>query len=119
VSAREALKAQEIWFKGRSVGTSTKSNDYVVSDVVVCKFAFIAAQEVDDIRVIGGLNHGVSAWVVDDEGVAISLKLETQRRSYSLSQIAEAVSQNVTYRVELLVGLNVSRVELDLTEIGS
>jgi uncharacterized alkaline shock family protein YloU len=102
-----------------------------IEDSVVSKIAGIAAQEVDGVRMggggsqaIGGIlssvsggsvgsgsqSRGVSVEVGEVEA-AIDLTL-TVEYGKAIPQIAQAVRQNVINRVENLVGLNVTEVNV-------
>ena len=105
-----------------------------ISDSVVSKIAGIAAQEVDGIRmgsgasqtassllgsITGGSGGGQTAGVsveVGQEEAAIDLTL-TVEYGKSVPQIAEAVRRNVSNRVESLVGLRVTEVNITVQNI--
>ena len=102
-----------------------------ISDSVVSKIAGIAAQEVDGIRMgsgasqaVGGIlgsitggsqTQGVSVEVGQEEA-AIDLTL-TAEYGKSIPQLAEAVRRNVANRVESLVGLRVTEVNITVSNI--
>ena len=104
-----------------------------IEDSVVSKIAGIAAQEVDGVRMgggtsqaIGGLlsrvpggsgsqSRGVSVEVGEVEA-AIDVTL-TVEYGKSIPQIAQAVRQNIINRVENLVGLNVTEVNVAVNDV--
>src|ERR687894_1188918 len=107
-----------------------------IEDSVVSKIAGIAAQEVDGVRMgggtsqaIGGLlsrvpggsggsggqSRGVSVEVGEVEA-AIDVTL-TVAYGISIPQVAEAVRRNIINRVENLVGLNVTEVNISVNDV--
>ena len=107
-----------------------------IEDGVVSKIAGIAAQEVDGVRMgggtsqaIGGLlsrvpgsstggggqSRGVSVEVGEVEA-AIDATL-TVAYGKSIPQVAEAVRQNIINRVENLVGLRVTEVNISVNDV--
>src|SRR3712207_5608717 len=110
----------------------TERGSTSISDSVVSKIAGIAAQEVDGIRMgsgasqaVGGIlgsitggsgsqTQGVSVEVGQEEA-ALDLTL-TAEYGKSIPQLAEAVRRNVTNRVENLVGLRVTEVNITVSE---
>ncbi len=105
-----------------------------IQDSVVSKIAGIAAQEVDGIRMgsgasqtasgvresitgssSGGQTQGVSVEVGQEEA-ALDLTL-TAEYGKSIPQLAEAVRRNVVNRVESLVGLHVTEVNITVSNI--
>src|SRR5215210_8943033 len=106
----------------------TERASTTIADSVVSKIAGIAAQEVDGIRMgsgasqavggilgsitggSGGQTQGVSVEVGQEEA-AIDLTL-TAEYGKSIPQLAEAVRRNVVNRVENLVGLRVTEVNI-------
>lgn len=108
-----------------------------IEDSVVSKIAGIAAQEVDGVRMgggtqqaIGGIlssvtggsvsgggsqSRGVSVEVGEVEA-AIDVTL-TVEYGKSIPQIAQAVRQNIINRVENLVGLNVTEVNVAVNDV--
>jgi uncharacterized alkaline shock family protein YloU len=109
----------------------TERGSTIISDSVVSKIAGIAAQEVEGIRTgsgasqaVGGIlgsitggsqTQGVSVEVGQEE-VALDLTLTTEYGK-SIPQVAEAVRQNVINRVESLVGLRVTEVNITVSTI--
>src|ERR671938_1681323 len=109
----------------------TERGSTSISDSVVSKIAGIAAQEVDGIRMgsgasqaVGGIlgsftggsqTQGVSVEVGQEEA-ALDLTL-TAEYGKSIPQLAEAVRRNVANRVESLVGLRVTEVNIMLSDI--
>jgi uncharacterized alkaline shock family protein YloU len=113
----------------------TERGSTTIQDSVVSKIAGIAAQEVDGIRMGGGTSQAVSGLLgsitggsgsgsqtqgvsveVGQEETAIDLTL-TVEYGKSIPQIAEAVRRNVANRVENLVGLRVTEVNLVVNNI--
>lgn len=107
-----------------------------IEDSVVSKIAGIAAQEVDGVRMgggtsqaIGGLlssvtgsssgssgqSRGVSVEVGEVEA-AVDVTL-TVAYGISIPQVAEAVRRNIINRVENLVGLNVTEVNISVNDV--
>jgi uncharacterized alkaline shock family protein YloU len=107
-----------------------------IEDSVVAKIAGIAAQEVDGVRMgrgstqaIGGILSSVTGGSVgsgsESRGVtvevgeveaAIDLTL-TVEYGKSIPQISEAVRRNAINRVENLVGLNVTEVNIAVSDV--
>jgi uncharacterized alkaline shock family protein YloU len=113
----------------------TERGSTTIQDSVVSKIAGIAAQEVDGIRMGGGTSQAVSGLLgsitggsgsgsqtqgvsveVGQEETAIDLTL-TVEYGKSIPQIAEAVRRNVANRVESLVGLRVTEVNLAVNNV--
>ena len=112
----------------------TERGSTTIQDSVVSKIAGIAAQEVDGIRMGGGTSQAVSGLLgsitggsgggqtqgvsveVGQEETAIDLTC-TVEYGKSIPQIAEAVRRNVANRVENLVGLRVTEVNLAVNNI--
>ncbi len=109
----------------------TERGSTSISDSVVSKIAGIAAQEVDGIRMgsgasqaVGGIlgsitggsqTQGVSVEVGQEEA-ALDLTL-TAEYGKSIPQLAEAVRRNVVNRVESLVGLRVTEVNITVSNV--
>ena len=109
----------------------TERGSTSISDSVVSKIAGIAAQEVDGIRMgsgasqaVGGIlgsitggsqTQGVSVEVGQEEA-ALDLTL-TAEYGKSIPQLAEAVRRNVINRVENLVGLRVTEVNITVSNV--
>ena len=111
----------------------TERGSTSISDSVVSKIAGIAAQEVDGIRMgsgasqaVGGIlgsitggsgsqTQGVSVEVGQEEA-ALDLTL-TAEYGKSVPQLAEAVRRNVVNRVESLVGLRVTEVNITVSNV--
>ena len=109
----------------------TERGSTSISDSVVSKIAGIAAQEVDGIRMgsgasqaVGGIlgsitggsqTQGVSVEVGQEEA-AIDLTL-TAEYGKSIPQLAEAVRRNVINRVESLIGLRVTEVNMTVANV--
>ena len=113
----------------------TERGNTIIQDTVVAKIAGIAAGEVDGIRMgsgasqtasnllgsipgVGGSSsqtQGVSVEVGQEEA-AIDLTL-TAEYGKSVPQLAEAVRRNVINRVENLVGLRVTEVNITVHNV--
>ncbi len=112
----------------------TERGNTTIADSVVSKIAGIAAQEVDGIRMGSGASQtasnllgsitggsggsqtqGVSVEVGQEEA-ALDLTL-TAEYGKSIPQLSEAVRRNVSNRVESLVGLRVTEVNITVQNI--
>jgi len=112
----------------------TERGNTIIQDTVVSKVAGIAAGEVDGIRMGSGASQtasnllgsitggsggsqtqGVSVEVGQEEA-ALDLTL-TAEYGKSIPQLAEAVRRNVTNRVENLVGLRVTEVNITVSNV--
>ncbi|HEV2741777.1 MAG TPA: Asp23/Gls24 family envelope stress response protein [Rubrobacter sp.] len=112
----------------------TERGNTSIADSVVSKIAGIASQEVDGIRMGSGASQtasnllgsitgsgggsqtqGVSVEVGQEEA-ALDLTL-TAEYGKSIPQLAEAVRRNVSNRVESLVGLRVTEVNITVQNI--
>jgi uncharacterized alkaline shock family protein YloU len=105
-----------------------------IEDGVVSKVAGIAAQEVDGVRmggtgsqaiggilssVTGGGSSGQSRGVAVEVGeveAAVDLTM-TVEYGRPIPQVAEAVRRNVINRVENLIGLNVTEVNIEVNDV--
>jgi uncharacterized alkaline shock family protein YloU len=111
----------------------TDRGNTVIQDSVVSKVSGIAAQEVEGIRMGGGGSQAVSGLIgsitggagattqgvsveVGQEEAAIDLTL-TAEYGKSIPQLTEAVRRNVVNRVESLVGLRVTEVNITVSNI--
>jgi uncharacterized alkaline shock family protein YloU len=112
----------------------TERGSTSISDSVVAKIAGIASQEVDGIRMGSGGSQAVSGILgsitggssgsqtqgvsveVGQEEAAIDLTL-TVEYGKSIPQLAEAVRRNVANRVQSLVGLRVTEVNITVSNI--
>ena len=117
--------------QGSSSPLQTERGSTSISDSVVSKIAGIAAQEVDGIRMgsgasqaVGGIlgsitgggqTQGVSVEVGQEEA-AVDLTL-TAEYGKSVPQVAEAVRRNVINRIENLVGLRVTEVNVTVSNV--
>jgi uncharacterized alkaline shock family protein YloU len=120
--------------QGSSSPLQTERGSTSISDSVVSKIAAIAAQEVDGIRMGGGASQAVSGFIgsitgggsspqtqgvsveVGQEEAAVDLTL-TAEYGKSVPQLAEAVRRNVINRVENLVGLRVTEVNITVSNV--
>lgn len=105
-----------------------------IQDSVVSQISGLAAQEVEGIRMGGGVSQRASGLVgsvtggsgglrtqgvfveVGSEEAAVDLTLSVEY-GRSVPQITEAVRRNVVNRVESLVGLRVTEVNVDVADI--
>jgi uncharacterized alkaline shock family protein YloU len=88
-----------------------------ISDGVVSKIAGIAAQEVDGIRMGSGGSQTQDVSVeVGQEEAALDLTL-TAEYGKPVPQLVEAVRRNVINRVESLVGLRVTEVNVTVSNV--
>ena len=112
----------------------TDRGNTVIQDTVVSKVAGIAAQEVEGIRMGGGGSQAVTGLLgsitggsgtsatqgvsveVGQEEAALDLTL-TAEYGKSIPQLTEAVRRNVVNRVESLVGLRVTEVNITVSNI--
>src|SRR5215208_2477408 len=111
----------------------TERGSTTIADSVVSKIAGIAAQEVDGIRMgsgasqaVGGIlgsitggsggsqTQGVSVEVGQEAAVDLTLTAEYGK---PIPQLAEAVRRNVVNRVENLVGLRVTEVNITVSNV--
>ena len=105
-----------------------------ISDAVVAKISGVAAQEIEKVQMGGGaaasvgsflgnvtgssgpsLTRGVSVQVGQEEA-AVDLTLAVEYGT-PIPQTAEAVRRNVINRVENLVGLKVTEVNITVTDV--
>jgi len=112
----------------------TERGNTSIADSVVSKIAGIASQEVDGIRMGSGASQTASSLLgsitgsgggsqtqgvsveVGQEEAALDLTL-TAEYGKSIPQLAEAVRRNVSNRVESLVGLRVTEVNITVQNI--
>jgi uncharacterized alkaline shock family protein YloU len=105
----------------------------VIQDAVVAKIAGIAAQEVEKVQMGGGtaaavgnflgsvtggggsLTTGVSVEVGEEE-TALDLAMAVEYGT-PIPQLAEQVRRNVINRVETLVGLRVTEVNITVNDV--
>jgi uncharacterized alkaline shock family protein YloU len=105
-----------------------------IQDTVVSKIAGIASQEVEGVRMGGGGSQAVSGLLgsitggssgsqtqgvsveVGQEEAALDLTL-TAEYGKSIPQLAEAVRRNVVNRVESLIGLRVTEVNITVSNV--
>jgi uncharacterized alkaline shock family protein YloU len=117
--------------QGSSSPLQTERGSTSISDSVVSKIAGIAAQEVEGIRMGSGATQAVGGFLgsitggsqtqgvsveVGQEEAALDLTLTTEYGK-SIPQLAEAVRQNVINRVESLVGLRVTEVNVTVSNV--
>jgi uncharacterized alkaline shock family protein YloU len=119
--------------KGSGNPLQSERGGTTIQDTVVSKIAGIAAQEVEGIRMGGGASQAASGLIgsitgnaggqsrgvnveVGQEEAAIDLTL-TAEYGKSIPQLSEAVRRNVINRVENLVGLRVTEVNIEVGNI--
>jgi uncharacterized alkaline shock family protein YloU len=114
----------------------TDKGNTVIQDGVVTKIAGIAAAEVDGIRMgggasqtmgnlIGSITGGSGGSGSQSAGVSVEVGQEeaaldltcTAEYGKSIPQLSEAVRRNVVNRVESLVGLRVTEVNITVSDI--
>jgi uncharacterized alkaline shock family protein YloU len=107
-----------------------------IEDNVVAKIAGIAAQEVEGVRMGGGTTQAIGGILSSVTGAGaggggqsrgVSVEVGTVEAAIDLTmtveygkpvpQIAEAVRRNVINRVENLVGLNVTEVNISVNDV--
>ena len=113
----------------------TERGNTSIQDSVVAKIAGIAAQEVDGIRMGGGASQAASGIMssitggsggggqtrgvtveVGEQEAAVDLTMTTEYGK-SIPQLSEAVRRNVVNRIENLVGLSVTEVNITVSNI--
>jgi uncharacterized alkaline shock family protein YloU len=120
---------------GGSSPLQTDRGNTIIQDSVVSKIAGIAAQEVDGIRMGSGASQtasnllgsipGVGGGSSQTQGVSVEVGQEeaavdltvTAAYGKSIPQLSEAVRRNVVNRVESLVGLRVTEVNIAVNNI--
>jgi uncharacterized alkaline shock family protein YloU len=141
VSRRKAETGKETTYERIAQTTAsatpplrTERGNTTISAAVVSQVAGIAAQEVEKVQMGGGaaaavggflqsvsgggsasLTRGVSVEVGEEEA-AIDLTMAVEY-GVSIPQISEAVRRNVMNRVESLVGLRVSEVNITVNDV--
>ena len=127
--------------KGQQKGQKSQSplqtdrGNTSIQESVVAKIAGIAAQEVDGIRMGGGASQAAGGLIgsltgggggggqtrgvaveVGEEEAAVDLSMTTEYGK-SIPQLSEAVRRNVVNRIENLVGLSVTEVNITVSNI--
>jgi uncharacterized alkaline shock family protein YloU len=134
VKERESMNEQRTRQQQQESPLQTERGGTRIEDSVVSKVAGIAAQEVEGVRMGGGTSQaiggilssvtgggssnqsrGVSVEVGEVEA-AVDLTL-TVEYGKSIPQVAETVRRNVINRVENLVGLNVTEVNIAVNDV--
>lgn len=110
----------------------TDRGNTIIQDTVVAKVAGIAAQEVEGIRMgsgasqaVGGILGSITGGAGQTQGVSVEVGQEeaavdltlTAEYGKSIPQISEAVRRNVINRIESLVGLRVTEVNITVSNI--
>jgi len=127
-------KTQQRSSSSGSSPLQTDRGNTTIQDTVVSKVAGIAAQEVEGIRMGGGASQTVGGVLssitgggggsqtagvtveVGQEEAALDLTL-TAEYGKSVPQLTEAVRRNVVNRVESLVGLRVTEVNITVSNV--
>ena len=110
----------------------TERGSTSISDSVVSQVAGIAAQEVEGVQMGGGTSRAVGGFVesvtggsgntrgvsveVGEEEAAVDLTLAVEYGK-AIPQISEAVRRNVINRIENLVGLRVTEVNITVNDV--
>jgi uncharacterized alkaline shock family protein YloU len=110
----------------------TERGSTTISDAVVSQVAGIAAQEVEGVQMGGGAAAAVGGFLqsvtggsgyargvsveVGEEEAAVDLTMAIEYGK-SIPQITEAVRRNVMSRVENLVGLKVTEVNVTVADV--
>ncbi len=121
--------------EGRGQQSPLKSDkgNTVIQDAVVIQVAGIAAQEVEGVQMGGGASRAVGGFLesvagtsggrvpgvsveVGEEEAAVDLSMATEYGK-SIPQLTEAVRRNVINRVENLVGLSVTEVNITVNDV--
>lgn len=105
-----------------------------IEDGVVSKIAGIAAQEVDGVRMGGGTSQAIGGFLSNVPGIGSSSESRgvsvevgevetaidttlTVAYGKSIPQVAEAVRRNIINRIESLVGLRVTEVNISVNDV--
>ena len=112
----------------------TERGNITISDAVVSQVTGIAAQEVEGVQMGGGTSRAVGGVLdsvrggsgttrgvtveVGEEETAVDLSLAVEY-GRSIPQVSEAVRSNVIRRVENLVGLRVTEVNITVNDVFS
>ncbi len=110
----------------------TERGNTTISDSVVSEVAGIAAQEVEGVQMGGGTARAVGGFMdsvtgasgntrgvsveVGEEEAAVDLTMVVEYGK-AIPQISEAVRRNVINRIENLVGLRVTEVNLTVSDV--
>jgi uncharacterized alkaline shock family protein YloU len=116
----------------QSSSLQTERGNTTISDAVVSQVAGIAAQEVEGVQMGGGAAAAVGGFLqsvtggtgyargvsveVGEEETAIDLTMAVEYGK-SIPQITEAVRSNVISRVENLLGLRVTEVNVTVSDV--
>ena len=117
---------------GQQSPLRSERGNTTISDTVVSQVAGIAAQEVEGVQMGGGTSRAVGGVLdsvrggsdttrgvtveVGEEETAIDLSLAVEY-GRSIPQVSEAVRSNVIRRVENLVGLRVTEVNITVNDV--
>ena len=127
---------------GQQSPLRSEHGNTIISDAVVKKVAGLAAQEIDKVQVGGGSSAAVGSFLgsvggavtggpssggegaptsgvsveVGQEEAAVDLTVAVEYGA-SIPQVAQAVRRNVINRVENLVGLRVTEVNITVNDV--
>jgi uncharacterized alkaline shock family protein YloU len=129
------MGAQRSSRTGRQSPLQSERGNTTISDPVVSQVAGIAAQEVEKVQMGGGAAAAVGGFLqsvtgtssggnysrgvsveVGEEEAAIDLTMAVEY-GVSIPQVTEAVRRNVINRVENLVGLRVTEVNITVNDV--
>ena len=125
--------------QGQSSSLRSTRGDTTISDTVVKKIAGLAAQEVEKVQVGGGASAAVGSFLgsvggavtgssagggptsgvsveVGEEEAAVDLTVAVEYGA-PIPQVTQAVRRNVINRVENLVGLRVTEVNITVNDV--
>ncbi len=117
---------------GQQSPLKTERGNTSISDSVVSQVAGIAAQEVEGVQMGGGTSRAVGGFIdsvtggpgntrgvsveVGEEEAAVDLTMAVEY-GRSIPQISEAVRRNVINRIENLVGMRVTEVNIAVNDV--
>jgi uncharacterized alkaline shock family protein YloU len=127
------MRRDESMTERTSTPLQTERGNTTISNAVVSQVAGIAAQEVEGVQMGGGASRAVGGVLdsvrgggsgttrgvtveVGEEETAIDLSMAVEY-GRSIPQVSEAVRSNVIRRVENLVGLRVTEVNITVNDV--
>jgi uncharacterized alkaline shock family protein YloU len=134
------MDAQRTRYEGQQSPLKGERGNTIISDAVVSQVAGIAAQEVEKVQMGGGAAAAVGGFLqsvtgsvsggssgggnysrgvsveVGEEEAAIDLTMAVEY-GVSIPQVTEAARRNVINRVENLVGLRVTEVNITVNDV--
>ena len=129
------MEEQETTQQSQESPLQTERGGTRIEDNVVSKIAGIAAQEVEGVRMGGGTSQAIGGILNSVTGGSggggqsrgVSVEVGTVEAAVDLTmtveygkaipQISEAVRRNVINRIENLVGLNVTEVNISVNDV--